>query len=439
LCQEWRSQITVDKEQNLWYHIMQLFRIAKKVAGLMPRFWTANRQLIRAINRSTVLNVVKDEGPVSRTDIVRLSGLSPATVSEITADLIAEGLIYEKEAGDSTGGRPPILLALNHDAAYVVGLKLAERQISAALTDIEATILSTLTVPVTGMTVVERAVAALAGAVEQVIAKASVPRGRVTGVGIGLAGVIDAGRGLCRYSPFLDWRDVPLKLLLEEQIGIPVCIDNDVNTLAMAEKWFGAGQGVDDFLVVTVGRGVGLGIVANGQFYRGTRGGGGEFGHTVMDPDGPLCDCGKRGCLEAYVADPALVRAAQGRLGSVDPDQLTVERVTELARAGDGSLLEVFAQAGRMLGMGIANLVNVFNPALIIISGEGVRAGDLLFGPMREAVAQYTFDGLAEDTEIVVQEWGDEAWAWGAASLVLQGIYKSPVGVVVPVNSLYTQ
>ena len=403
----------------------------------MPRFWTANRQLTRAINRSTVLNAVKDEGPVSRTNIVRLSGLSPATVSGITADLIAEGLIYEKAAGDSTGGRPPILLALNHDAAYVVGLKLAERHISAALTDIEATILFTLTVPVTGMIVVERAVATLAGAVEQVIAKASVPRGRVTGVGIGLAGIIDAGRGLCRYSPFLDWHDVPLKWLVEEEIGIPVYIDNDVNTLAMAEKWFGAGQGVDDFLVVTVGRGVGLGIVVNGQFYRGTRGGGGEFGHTVMDPDGPLCDCGKRGCLEAYVADPALVRAArdaaaQGRLGSVDPDQLTVERVTELARAGDGTLREVFAQAGRMLGMGIANLVNIFNPALIIISGEGVRAGDLLFGPMREAVAQYTFDGLAGDTEIVVQEWGDEAWAWGAASLVLQGIYKSPVHARVP-------
>ncbi|HDD25416.1 MAG TPA: ROK family transcriptional regulator [Chloroflexi bacterium] len=407
----------------------------------MPRFWIANRQLIRAINRSTVLNIIKADGPISRTEIGRLSGLSPATVSEITADLIAEGLIYEKAAGDSTGGRPPILLALNHDAAYVVGLKLAERQISAALTDIEATILCTLTVPVTGMTVVERAVEELAGAVERVITESSLPRERVTGVGIGLAGVIDAERGLCRYSPILGWRDVPLEQLVEEQIGIPVRIDNDVNTLAMAEKWFGAGQGVDDFLVVTVGRGVGLGIVVNGQFYRGTRGGGGEFGHTVMDPHGPACDCGKRGCLEAYVADPALVRAAreavlQGKLGSVDADELTVEQVTELAREGDETLREILAQAGRMLGMGIANLVNIFNPALIIISGEGVRAGDLLFGPMREAVAQYAFDSLVEDTEIVVQEWGDEAWAWGAASLVLQEIYKSPIHARVPAVSL---
>jgi N-acetylglucosamine repressor len=410
--------------------------------GLMPRFWTANRQLTRAINRSTVLNIIKDEGSVSRTNIVRLSGLSPATVSEITADLIAEELIYEKEAGDSTGGRPPILLALNHDAAYVVGLKLSESHISAALTNIEATILHTLTISTTGVAAVERAVAALTGAVEQVIAQSSVPYERVTGVGIGLAGVIDARKGLCRYSPFLNWRDVPLRQLVEEQIGIPVYIDNDVNTLAMAEKWFGAGQGQDDFLVVTVGRGVGLGIVVNGQFYRGTRGGGGEFGHTVIDPDGPLCDCGKHGCLEAYVADPALVRAtreaaARGELGSIDPEGLAVKHVVELAWAGNERIRDIFAQAGRVLGMGIANLINIFNPALIIVSGEGVRAGDLLFEPMREAMAQYVFDGLVEDTEIVIQKWDDEAWAWGAASLVLQEIYRSPLHTRTPEVNLY--
>lgn len=398
----------------------------------MPRFWTANRQLIRAINRSTVLNVVKSEGPVSRTEIVRLSGLSPATVSEITADLIAEGLIREKTAGDSTGGRPPILLTLTQDAAYVVGLKLAEAHVSAAITDIEANILSTLTVPAAGMHAVERAVVTLGEVVEQVIAEASVPRERVTGVGIGLAGVIDAEGGLCRFSPILGWRDVPLKQLVEERIGIPVYIDNDVNTLAMAEKWFGAGQDVDDFLVVTVGRGVGLGIVVNGQFYRGTRGGGGEFGHTVLAPDGPLCDCGKRGCLEAYVADPALVRAAQeavarSELSGVSADELTVERVTELAQAGNETLRAIFGQAGKVLGMGIANLLNILNPALVIVSGEGVRAGDLLFEPMREAVARCVFDGLEQDTEIVIQDWGDEAWAWGAASLVLQEIFKSPI------------
>lgn len=180
-----------------------------------------------------------------------------------------------------------------------------------------------------------------------------------------------------------------------------------------------------------------MGIVAHGRFYRGARGGGGEFGHTVIDPDGPWCDCGKRGCLEAYVSDPSLVReardaAAGRRLGGVDPDELTIETVTELAKQGDPTMRAILARAGRMLGMGIANLINIFNPALIIVSGEGVRAGDLLFEPMRDSVARYAFNGLAHDAEIVVQEWGDEAWARGAASLVLQEIYRSPLHAGLP-------
>jgi glucokinase-like ROK family protein len=398
----------------------------------------ANREFIRAVNRSTVLNLIKTHSPISRTDIARLSGLSLATVSGITADLIAEDLVYEKEEGESTGGRRPILLALNHRARYVIGIKLMERQVIAALTDLNATVLHRVTHPLRDGQDVERTVEALAETVEGLIAGAEIDREKLVGVGIGLAGVIDSARGVCRYSPILKWRNVPLRDLLEARLGISVYIDNDVNTLTMAEKLFGAGQGVDDFLTITVGRGVGMGIVVNGQFYRGTRGGGGEFGHTVIDPEGPLCGCGKRGCLEAYVSDPAIVRMTReaiqrGEL-SIAPEELSVEGVVALAREGNGVAHRIFDQAGRVLGMGIANLINVFNPRLIIISGEGVRAGEFLFGPMREAMRRYAFADLAEDTEIIVQEWGDDAWARGAASLVLQEIFKSPIYEGEPVS-----
>ena len=404
----------------------------------MPKPPVANREFIRAVNRSTVLNLIKNNGPISRTDIARLSGLSLATVSGITADLIAEDLVYEKEEGESTGGRRPILLALNHRARYVIGIKLMERQVIAALTDLNATVLHRATHPLGDGKDVERTVEALAETVDGLINRAETEREKLVGVGIGLAGVIDSARGLCRYSPILNWRNVPLRDLLEARLGIPVYIDNDVNTLTLAEKLFGAGQRVDDFLTITVGRGVGMGIVINGQFYRGTRGGGGEFGHTVVDPEGPLCGCGKRGCLETYVSDPAIVRMAReaiqrGEL-SIAPEELSVERVVALAREGNRVAHRIFDQAGRVLGMGIANLINVFNPRLIIISGEGVRAGELLFGPMREAVRRHAFADLAEDTEIIVQEWGDDAWARGAASLVLQEIFKSPIYEGEPVS-----
>jgi predicted NBD/HSP70 family sugar kinase len=202
-----------------------------------------------------------------------------------------------------------------------------------------------------------------------------------------------------------------------------------VNTLTLAEKWFGAGQNVDDFLTVTVGRGVGLGIVVNGQFYRGAHGGAGEFGHTVIDPDGPVCDCGKRGCLETFVGDPGLLRMAAeaAQRGEMPGPVESMDNLIALAQEGNPAAQAVFVRAGNVLGREVANLINVFNPQRIIISGEGVRAGDWLFGPMRASVARHVMPGLAEDTEIRIDLWGDDAWARGAASLVLRELFESPM------------
>jgi len=202
-----------------------------------------------------------------------------------------------------------------------------------------------------------------------------------------------------------------------------------VNTLTLAEMWFGGGQGIDFFLIVTVGRGVGLGIVVNGQFYRGARGGAGEFGHTVIDPEGPTCECGKRGCLESYVGDPGLVRMATeaANRGEIPGPITSMSDLLAKAQADEVGARAVFARAGDILGQGIANLLNIFNPQKIIISGEGTRAGDLLFGPMRESIARNVMPGLAKDTSIQIDAWGDDAWARGAASLVLHELFESPL------------
>jgi N-acetylglucosamine repressor len=217
--------------------------------------------------------------------------------------------------------------------------------------------------------------------------------------------------------------------MLQSLVGVPVYVDNDVNTLALTEKWFGAGQGVDHFLIVTVGRGVGMAIVLNGQLYRGVIGGAGEFGHTVIDPEGAVCECGKKGCLEAYVGDLGLVRMAQEaavKAGSGNQ----VSKVAELlasAQSGDAAAQAIFARAGNYLGLGIANLINLLNPQKILISGEGASAGEWLFGPMRESILHNVMPGLDQDTEIQIDPWGDDAWARGAASLVLRKLFESPV------------
>jgi predicted NBD/HSP70 family sugar kinase len=391
---------------------------------------TGNRDLIRAINRSHVLNAVKARGSIGRAEIARLTGLSPATITTITAELIEENLIQELSPGASSGGRPPILLAINPRGGYVIGIKLREENATCALTDLEATIQAKASIQLSGHEP-QQVVADLAKMVARLIRDNDIQDKPLLGVGIGLAGIVDVEAGILRQSPIYGdrWSDVPLREMLEKRLKVPVYLENDVNTLTLTEKWFGSGQGLDNFLTVTVGRGIGMGIVVNGQFYRGQGGGAGELGHTVIDPDGPACACGKRGCLEAYIGDPGLLRlaneaAARGELpGTVE----TVDDLLTLAQSGHPAAVGIYAFAGDILGRSLANLINILNPQRIILSGEGARAGDLLFAPMRESIRRNTMPGLFNEKIVQVDPWGDDAWARGAAGFVLHKIFESPV------------
>lgn len=389
---------------------------------------TGNRELIRAINRSHVLNAIKSYGPIGRAEIARRTKLSPATVTSISAKLISQNLVLEKSAGDSSGGRPPILLVINPKGGYVIGIKLTETHAVCALTDLEALIIAKSSLPLSGHNPVQ-VVDDLAQMVLSFIREQKIAKKQLLGVGVGLAGIVDAENGILRQSPIYGWDNVPLRDMLQSKLHIPVYIENDVNTLTLTERWFGHGQGVDNFLTVTVGRGVGLGIVANGQFYRGQIGGAGEFGHTTINPEGPLCACGKRGCLESYVGDPGLIRAAQeaAARGELSAPVQTLDDLLSLAQTGDSGALQIFDRAGRILGIGIANLINLFNPKKIIISGEGTREGDFLFVPMKESIQQNTMPGLFDKNIVEIAPWGDDAWARGAAGLVLREVFESPI------------
>jgi predicted NBD/HSP70 family sugar kinase len=387
-----------------------------------------NRELIKEINRNLVLNLINSHGSISRTDLARLSGLSAATITGITADFIDIGLIFEKEEGDSSGGRRPILLAVNPRGGFTVGLKLTEENVIGALTDLQATVIADHSSRLKTRSP-SNAIDTMANVVQELLQVGSIEEDKLLGVGIGMAGIVHAAQGVLHHSPIFGWRDVPIKELLQERLGVPVYIDNDVNTLTLTEKWFGAGQGIDHFLTVTIGRGVGLGIVLNGQLYRGAYGGAGEFGHTVIDPDGPPCACGKRGCLETYTSDPGLLRLAAeaASRGELDVVVDTTDALIQLAEGGDLTVRAIYEQAGNVLGIGLANLINLLSPQLIIISGEGVRAREWIFDAIQNAIAENVMPGLEKGTEIRIDVWDDDAWARGAASLVLKELFESPI------------
>ncbi len=381
------------------------------------RVRTGSKQLIREINQAIVLDAVRTLDLASRSKIASVTGLSQATVSGITGELIARGLVVESANGESGGGRRPVILELNASAGYVVGVKVTEAEVIAVLTDLAATVVGRHRVILDARDV-EGVVDAIAGVVAVLISSAF--DRPVHGVGVGLAGVVDANLGVVRHATYHVWRDAPLAQLLEERLELPVTIDNDANALAATEQWFGLGRRVASMLVISLGRGVGLGMVLNGQLYRGAGGGAGEFGHVKVERDGPRCDCGSSGCLEASVSDSAIARDASDRVGWL----VTIDEAIELARGGNEDVRSVFVAAGETLGLALANLVNVLNPELIVLSGEGARAADLLRPTLDEALARHCFDGLGDAIELVVEPWDDEAWARGAASLLLGELFQ---------------
>jgi predicted NBD/HSP70 family sugar kinase len=396
-----------------------------------------DRDAIKRVNRNLVLNLVKSAGPLSRRDIVRRSGLSAATVTNLTAELIGEDLVHEMGPGEATRGRPPVLLRLNNRAGFVVGVKVMEEALAAVVTDLDAEVLAYRSDPLptsdrnTGSRGINPAevVAAVAEIVELVLGEARVDRSAVLGLGLGLAGVMDSQTGRVVFSPFFSWRDVDLAGPLRRRLGMNVMLENDVNALTIAEQWFGHGHDREHFCVVTVGRGVGLGLVLNGQFYRGVGGGAGELGHTTLMEEGPTCYCGKNGCLEMLASDRAVIRQAGPIVaeGELEAGNLTLAAIVAAADRGVEAARELLAESGHWLGVGIANVVNLLNPGLVIIGGEGVHAGQWRFDPMRQAFEAHVFDGLADNTEFVIEPAGDDTWARGAACVVLGEMFKSPL------------
>ncbi len=389
---------------------------------------TGHKRLLRDLNQSIVFNLIMEHSSISRTDLARRSDLPAATITRIVGEFLSAGLISERATEESRGGRPPVFLSINPSAGYVVGIKLREDSMTIAICDLSCTIIYSVDEPIDGEAIPHRVVAAMAEGVKRCVSAASIPMSKVLGLGVGMSGLIDSVRGICRYSAILDWRDVELGAALEFKLRLPVRIDNDVNTLAVAERYFGAGRDVANFLLLTLGRGIGLGIVIGGEIYRGSSGGAGEFGHMTIDPsvDAPVCNCGKRGCLEAIASDYGILRAAVG----TDPGHHVEDAIGSLierAQQGDAEIRAIFTRAGNALGIALANLTNLFDPARVLIGGKGLRAGELLLEPMRAMLPLHRFGAAYESIELVPQTVDDVSWARGAASLLLYEVFRSPI------------
>jgi predicted NBD/HSP70 family sugar kinase len=380
---------------------------------------TGHRDLIRDLNRSLVLNLVRERTSLSRAELARISGLSASTVTAITSSLLHDGFLIEEGHAQGTTtaiGRPATQLRVDPSAGHVVGIKVAADDLTATVTDLAATPLGFVTIARGHESGPDDVANLFDAAVSASLEAASVPASSLFGVGIGVPGIVDPASGRVTNSPLLEWAHLDLVRLLEPRLGHPVLIDNDVNTLTVAEQLFGAGRGLAHFMVVTVGRGIGMGLVVNGAVYRGARGGAGEFGHVQAVADGPDCWCGRRGCLEAVAAEPALVREVLALTGRLVP-------AADLGSVAhrDARVTQVLANAGAVVGRAIAAATSVLDPERVVVSGEGVRLGTAYLEPLRAGFAERS--GKGSTTALVIEPWGDDAWARGAATLVLRELF----------------
>ena len=385
----------------------------------------------REQGRHILLREIERRGPIPRIDLSHNTGISRATVTTVTAELLRDGLIEEiprdsENAPDTKRGRPRVDLKIASAAHLIAGIKVSDRSISLMLVDFEGTQLAELEVPFTKSPASSKELTDLvADALAQLTALYEKSIHDLSGIGVGLAGVVDAKNGTVYWSPSLSERNINLRDILTQRLGVPTFLDNDANLVAMAEKTFGLGRDHSDFIVVTIESGVGMGIVLNGQIYRGTRGCGAEFGHTKVQLEGALCRCGQRGCLEAYVADYALVREAAS-VGFLDPDlpiENRVERLLEAAKNGDPTAKTIVDRAGRMFAIGLANLVNVFDPQLIILAGEQMQFDHLyaqeVIEEMRKSIVQID----KPPPDVVIHKWDNLMWARGAAAYALDFVF----------------
>ena len=380
--------------------------------------------------RQQVFERVRAAGLTPRIDVAKDLGVSPGSVTQITSELIAAGLVVEAAATPheaSARGRPPVALRIAPEAGYVVGIKLGDFSHSGVVVNFAGAVVAQVELAAKSQihepdALVDEAAELL----DQLLAASGVARGAVAALGLGLAGIVDHETGAVPWSPLLRLRNIDLGAFLSERVGMPVHLDNDANVLTLAELWFGAGRGKPSFAVVTIEYGVGMGLVLDNRLYRGSGGLGLELGHTKVQLDGALCRCGNRGCLEAYLADYALVREARIALDMKSepfgPVDVMLETLYEQAKAGNQRARTIFRRAGRYLSVALSNVAHLFDPELIILSGERMRYDYLYAEEVLAEMEELTLDKGRPSPQIDINVWGGFVWARGAAALALSAV-----------------
>jgi predicted NBD/HSP70 family sugar kinase len=359
---------------------------------------------------------------ISRAEIARLTGLTPATVSNITAELLSLHIIEERARGESSGGRKPVILSIAKNAYSFAGVHIGTDMIEVALADCDAEIKQIVRLPFKGRIDPETAMDRVGQMLETVIGQSELP---VTGIGVCVHGLVNSEEGISVFAPNLRWEHIPVGPILQERFHLPVYVENDVRAMTLAENWCGIARNVKDYVYLYIGPGIGGSIVLNNEIYKGSTGFAGEFGHSTIEPDGPLCTCGNHGCLQAFASEDTVLNNYIGRVNDRQPN-LEYADLVDRAAAGEEAALDEILKSVRYIGIEVGNIINAINPPLIVINAKFAKLGDRAMRVIREEVGRRAMKYAQNGTDIVFSGLGENAPIRGAATCIVRQMFASP-------------
>ncbi|SDO33337.1 ROK family transcriptional regulator [Alkalicoccus daliensis] len=396
---------------------------------------TGSFRHMKSLNRSLILNTIRRHQAISRAEIAKETNLTPPTVTNIVNELIKENMVFESSAGESKGGRKPILLKIKSDSRFVIGVDIGVSKVRLVVSDLEASLFerSVLDTPahLTRTSFLEFITSALQAFLEELGSK----KEKLIGIGVAMHGIVDHRTGVSIHAPTLGLMNVPVKEHLEQHLQLPVEVSNDAKALAIAEKWFGAGKAFDNFLCLNIVEGIGSGLIINNELFHGHHSLAGELGHMPVSQEGPLCSCGAEGCLQTFISENAIQRNMEEKLlagegsslqASFEKDQTPdMQLIYQHAAAGDELSKRVFEEAGRYLGLGLTSAIHFMNPPLIILGGSILKYVDVLLPPMNKVLTGRALTEAAASTKIEISELGEDGTLKGACTLILANLFQS--------------
>lgn len=392
-------------------------------------------ELMKQLNVSAVLKVIRENGSLSRADVAKITGLTPASVTNITKMLIEDEYLVECKVGQSSGGRPPIILQLNPNARYVIGISIGVGVIDVVITNLSSEIILKKSIEINE----ERynydfVFKELVKLINEVIECSKIERGKIIGAGVALHGIVNAETGISIYSPYYGWKEINIKEELENELNLSVYVDNDVRVMALGESWFGITKDITNFVTLNISNGIGAGIIINNKPYYGVDFSAGEIGHIVVDGDGGKCNCGNYGCLETVASNNNITKKAiklikQGANSILkdlksDINELTIEDICYAAKLEDELAISIIKEAARYIGIAITNLINILNPTSIVVVGEIFENTSYAIETLNEIVKNRGMKLSSENVRIIKSMLGRDAAVVGATTLVIQEIFN---------------